>query len=111
MAIDQSAKLTPTENLIVELLVARYRLGERLWTFNAEVTRQVYLLSEKGYVTPMSGVTEGTVRAMLTEEAVALYLSYDYVPPIARENPEMVPYFAQVTQKAVALKEKLGLGD
>jgi hypothetical protein len=33
------------------------------------------------------------------------------VPPIARENPEMVPYFAQVTQKAVALKEKLGLGD
>lgn len=110
MAIDETKKLTPTEALILEVLVSRYRMGEVLWTFSSNVKSQVESLSKKGYVIPMGGQVEYTVRAALTDEAVAQCLSYDYVPPIAKGNDEFTSAFKRVTEKAQALRDKFKLG-
>lgn len=95
--------LTPTEELVLEVLVARTRLGERIWPFDSKVSRQVMSLENKGFVHSMSGNVERSIRAYLTDEAFATYLSFDYVPPIAKKNPEMIPAFNEITKKAQEL--------
>lgn len=107
MAINDSAGLSPTETLILELLIARYRLGEALWTFDATVRKQVRSLASKGYVHELNGIVERTVRARLTDEAIAQFLSYDYVPPIAQGDSEMTAKFKAITDEAVKLKEQI----
>lgn len=74
--------LTPTEDLVVEVLVARHRLGESHWTFDARHKRAIESLDSKGLVVPMSGTIERTVRAYLTIEGVTRYVSPRYVPPV-----------------------------
>lgn len=106
MSINPEVGLTPTETLVLELLIARFRLGERLWTFDSNVRKQVESLGSKGYVHELNGIVPMTVRARLTDEAVAMYLSYDYVPPIAKGNPELTEVFKAVTAEAVELKQK-----
>jgi hypothetical protein len=106
MSIKPDVGLTPTENLILELLIARFRLGERLWTLDSNVRHQVESLGSKGYVHEMNGIVPMTVRARLTDEAIAMYLSFDYVPPIAEGHPEMIKVFKAVTAEAVELKQK-----
>lgn len=104
--INESAKLTPTETLILEVLTARYRMGEKLWTFDSNVKHSVETLSGKGWVIAMSGQVERTVRAALTEEAVGKLISYDYVPPIARDNEELAPAFYDIIAKAKRLRDE-----
>lgn len=106
MPIKPDVGLPPTETLILELLIARFRLGEVLWTFDSNVRKQIGSLAQKGYVHEMNGIVPNTVRARLTDEAIGMYLSFDYVPPIAKGNPEMTAVFKAVTADAVALKEK-----
>lgn len=106
MSIKPDVGLTPTENLILELLIARFRLGERLWTFDSNVRKQVESLAAKGYAHEMNGIVPMTVRARLSDEAIAIYLSYDYVPPIAKGNPELAEVFKAVTAEAAELKQK-----
>lgn len=106
MAINPEVGLTPTETLILELLIARFRLGERLWTLDSSVRKQVESLASKGYVGELNGMVPQTVRAMLTEEAIAQFLSYDYVPPIAKGNPALIAVFKEVTAEAELLKVK-----
>lgn len=106
MSIKPDVGLTPTENLILELLIARFRLGERLWTFDSNVRKQVVSLASKGYAHEMNGIVPQTVRARLSDEAIAMYVSFDYVPPIAKGNPELTEVFKAVTAEAVGLKEK-----
>lgn len=79
--------LTPTQDLVLEVLIARHRLGEQLWTFDSRLRRTVDQLAEFGLVIPMSGITERTVRATLTEEAKERWITgSSYVPPILREQ-------------------------
>lgn len=111
MAINPEVGLTPTETLILELLIARFRLGERVWTLDSTVRKQVESLASKGYVGELNGIVPQTVRAMLTEEAIARYLSYDYVPPIAIGNPALISVFKEVTAEAEVLKEKFAERD
>lgn len=77
--------LTPTEGLVMEVLAARHRLGEHLWTFDSRLNRAIESLADKGLVMPMSGQVERTVRAALTQEGLSAYVSDRYVPPILRE--------------------------
>lgn len=65
--------LTSTENLILDVLVARFRLGCRLWTFDAKINRTLNTLENKGVIYLLSGKIPGTTRAGLTESALALY--------------------------------------
>lgn len=106
MPINPDVGLTPTETLILELLIARFRLGERLWTFDSTVRKQVESLAMKGYAHELNGIVPLTVRARLTDEAIGMFVSYDYVPPIAKGNPELTEVFKAVTAEAVELKQK-----
>jgi hypothetical protein len=79
-----SIHLTPTEDLAIETLLARHRLGETLWTFEARHRKTLEALADKGLVTVVHGTVEKSVRASLTEHAIDSFLSADYVPPILR---------------------------
>jgi hypothetical protein len=65
-----SPDFTPTESLIIDVLVARYRLGDTLWTFESRNMPALRKLEEKGLVHTTSGVTENTVRAWLSDKAL-----------------------------------------
>lgn len=73
--------LTPTEELILEVLAARYRLGETHWTFDSRNQRAIDSLDARGLVIPMNGIVERTIRASLTREGVKVAISEGYVPP------------------------------
>lgn len=81
-------KVTPTQNLLLEVLAARYRLGEHLWTFEARHAHQLEKLADLELVDVLSGVSEGTVRAMLTEKGREEVLSDSYTPPQRHEKEE-----------------------
>lgn len=78
-------KLTPTEDLLIELLVARHRLGENLWTFDSRHKKALENLESKGYVGVMHGVTENTVRAYLTDTGKDKFMSSTYVAPLLKQ--------------------------
>jgi len=79
-------KLTPKQDLICDLLAARYRLGENIWTFDDKLKKSLQDLQAKGYITLMSGNVENTVRAYLTEKGKEYSLSSTYEAPIAKEK-------------------------
>lgn len=74
-------KMTPTQELILEVLIARTRLGETLWTFSSVHRPALSSLEERGLVFVMNGIVEKSVRASLTEKGVEKYLnSNTFVP-------------------------------
>lgn len=79
----EDVRLTPTEELVMEVLAARYRLGEHLWPFSSDrhTSRAINNLETKGLVHKMSGQTERTVRASLTDAGKKLVLLDGYVSP------------------------------
>lgn len=77
-------RLPPTQFLILEVLAARHRLGETLWTFPASLKPAVAALDRLGLVWQASGVVEYTIRAGLTDAGRAACVSGDYVPPFAK---------------------------
>lgn len=79
-------KLTPTENLALEVLIARYRTGEHLWTFDSEATKALNKLEEKGLVFTMHGTVEHTIRAGLSEKGKKKFIG-DYTPPNGIQDP------------------------
>ena len=79
---DVSPAVTPTEDLILEVLVARWREGWALWTFDRRWRRHLESLAAKGYVHEKSGVVEKTWLAWLTPVGCAVFLADTYVPPI-----------------------------
>lgn len=74
-------KLTPTEELIMEVLAARYRLGETLWPFDSRLSRQLDSLGAKDLIFVMNGNVEHTYRASLTEKGMKKFLSKTYRAP------------------------------
>lgn len=77
--------LPPTQQLILDVLAARHRLGEQLWTFPAKgMRRPMDALANAGLIGWKSGVTEGTVRAWLTEAGRDAVLYAGYEPPKQR---------------------------
>ncbi len=69
------------EELAMEVLVARRRLGEAIWTFRAHHEPTLRRVEAKGWAFVMHGITEGTVRAGLTEKGASLFMSDTYTPP------------------------------
>lgn len=79
-----TAEVTPTEELIMEVLAARFRLGEKFWTFGNHPTsvRAARRLEERGFVYHMSGQVERTFRLGLTEQGIDEWkLNKPYKPP------------------------------
>lgn len=59
--------LTPTEYLVLDVLVARYRLGDNSWTFPVQMRSALRRLEARGYLVFKSGVCYGTLHAHLTD--------------------------------------------
>ena len=76
--------LTPTENLFIETLIARYRLGESIWTYESRHAKTAEALDQKGLIEWKSGIVEKTIRAWFTAEGAKRYLSYPYEPPLLK---------------------------
>jgi hypothetical protein len=83
--------LTPSEELALDLLAARFRLGETVWTFRARQAPVLRRLEARGLIFTMHGITDGTLRASLTDAGKAHELSEAYIPPIllAESSTEM----------------------
>ncbi|AMS02552.1 hypothetical protein BJD55_gp003 [Gordonia phage Yvonnetastic] len=79
--------MTPSQELMMDTLWARWRLGEELWTFssNATTRRAAKGLEEQGKIRILSGVVERTFRAMLTYDQVKELESNGYEPPAFNE--------------------------
>ena len=72
---------TPTGDLICEVLAARARTGETMWTFDSRLHRQAEALSDLGLIGIVHGTVEKTFRAYLTEAGRKEYLDDGYVTP------------------------------
>lgn len=79
MAIDDN--ITPTEYLVMEVLVARWRLGEISWPFPNFVLPALRRLQDRGMIDYQSNVVEKTQRAWMTQAGMDLVLHPDYIPP------------------------------
>jgi hypothetical protein len=80
------AKLTAAQDQMVDLLVARHRLGEPFWPIDNRLRRTANILEQKGYIEIYPGHVEGTFRASLTAEAERKFLSNSiYKSPLERQ--------------------------
>lgn len=77
---------TPTEELILENLIARRRLGHVIWPFPSKLKRQLETLEQRGAIGYQPGNVEKHYNVWLNEEA---WLDYEknskYVTPILRK--------------------------
>lgn len=73
--------LPPTQYLVLEVLTARARLGEHLWTFPSRLTPAAEALSRTGLVWWKGGSEPHTIRVALTETGQAACLHHSYEPP------------------------------
>jgi galactose-1-phosphate uridylyltransferase len=75
-----------TQELIVEVLIARYRLGEVLWPFPNKAVKSLKALTDKGIIGYQSAPTQGSYNVWFTDKGKKDYLSFNYVPPILRDK-------------------------
>lgn len=73
--------LPPTQYLIMEVLGARWRLGEEHWTFPSYLSQQLRVLEARGLLTWKHGIVARTCMAWLTEEGKQVWLSPMYQMP------------------------------
>lgn len=79
-------ELTASEDLMMDALAARYRLGENLWPFRNDQRGIANRLEDKGLVWITSGQTERSFRAGLTAAGIKKCIDPDYTPPNERRN-------------------------
>lgn len=74
---------TPIQELILEVLAARHRLGEHVWTFdrNGPVTMALHYLAKVGLVEFKSGIVEKSYLVWLTDAGRGQQLSPNYQVP------------------------------
>ena len=79
-------ELPLSQSLILEVLAARHRLGENLWTFEKRRGMSIALhnLAIEGWVTYKSGIIENTYLVAMTAKARDVLLSVTYEPPILK---------------------------
>lgn len=87
---DEFEGLTPMQQLVLEVLGARLRLGHEVWTFTRSdaLTKALRALAAAGYLGWKSGVVQGTALVWLTDAGRWLILDPQYVPPIANKGDE-----------------------
>jgi hypothetical protein len=73
--------LTPTQELAMEVLAARNRLGEQFWTFESKLRGTLRTLEDGGLVVVISGDTAGRIEARLSAAGRLLYTPPTYTSP------------------------------
>lgn len=99
--------LTPTADLVMEVLAARHRLGEQCWHFDTRHTRALNELTAAGLIWWQRGFEPKTALVFLTDAGRASeYLSGTYVAPAALAGAvELMRYIRRigdVMQEALA---------
>lgn len=74
--------VTPTEDLLMEVLSARYRLGDHLWTFDSRHKKPLERLEAKGLITVLHGIVDHSLRASMTQAGIDMYVSKTYESPL-----------------------------
>lgn len=82
------ADLPPTQYLVLEVLAARYRLGEPYWTFPRSLRPVLDALRDKGLIWWRHSPTP-ELQAYLTDAGKAEALSDTYRTPAAREHRDL----------------------
>lgn len=77
--------LTPAENLALEVVAARFRLGHQGWNFDSRHSEALYGLQEKGYIIVQPTDDPRVITAYLTQAGVDAYITPDYIPPIVKQ--------------------------
>lgn len=90
MGLPDFDELPPTEQLCLETLAARFRLGEDIWTFKSNVTKALESLEDKGYVFVVHGVIPKSIRARLTPEGVRVMLDESYTPRLVQYYQDLL---------------------
>ncbi|AXV09928.1 Phage protein (plasmid) [Euzebya pacifica] len=80
--------LPPTQHLLLDLLAARARLGEAVWTVPNTCRQAIDALAADGLVKHKSAPVAGHQLVWLTEAGRAEVMSDGYVPP--RDRPTWV---------------------
>ncbi|GIE46382.1 MarR family transcriptional regulator [Actinoplanes lobatus] len=80
--------LPPTQYLVMEVLAARYRLGEQAWTFPSTLRPVMQALAEKQLIGWKSGTAPASILAWLTDAGRKHSLMPGYVPPIHATPPQ-----------------------
>jgi hypothetical protein len=80
------ANFTPTEDLMLEALIARLRLGEHIWTFDSKHRKTAENLAKKGWVGWKHGIVENSIMVWPANEEIRSELvKYDYKAPILKD--------------------------
>lgn len=66
--------LSPTEWLVMEVLAARFRLGENSWPFPNRLRPTLRRLAGRHLISWKSGVVQGTAQAWLTRDGRELWI-------------------------------------
>lgn len=96
MPLPAKEKYTPSEALLLEVLVARFRLGQLLWTFDSRNKPALKRLEDKALVYTLSPNVPNTIRASFTGYALATHgekwfhpqITADLLPEINHRNWE-----------------------
>lgn len=72
--------LPPNQYLIMEVCAARYRLGEKSWTFPASLTNAVRSLEIRRMVTWKQGTVPNTIQVTINKSGLKTFLSSEYAP-------------------------------
>ena len=78
--------LSGTQQLLLEVLAARHRLGESVWTFSTKTRKTAEKLKSMGLINVIHGITERTYRASLTDQGRNLLFDPLYEVPIRTEE-------------------------
>lgn len=93
--------LPPTQQLVLEVLAARYRLGEHTWSFPSRLNAAGEALAQRGLIAWVSHPAPYTRRAWLTDVGKAAALLGDYrLPDVVRQRDEAQELLARVVRAA-----------
>jgi len=80
MTDDVEPDVSPTAELVLEVLIARHRLGEPFWPFTTRVSRALDELASRGWVAHWDGPIPRTRNAKLTTVGRDRWLTPGYRP-------------------------------
>ncbi len=76
-------KLSPTQELVMEVLAGRWREGRSVWTFSARHRRTLESLASLGLIHQKSGVVERTRLAWFSDKGLEAWgMNKDYAAPV-----------------------------
>ncbi|GGM52651.1 hypothetical protein ACFFX1_55430 [Dactylosporangium sucinum] len=98
MSVDVD-RLPPTQYLILEILAARYRLGEHTWSFPSRLGAAGEALAALGLIVWTSHPAPDARRAWLTDAGKAAMLTGDYQPPdVVRQRDKAQDQLARIVR-------------